>query len=142
MCVLCVCVFNAHALCALSRWRMMVENVIFSSAVLVVCCSLFYYFIAKCIMIFSSCSASFPAISCLFAELNHWISKIIDKRNKRIRLKLEGGSYDKKNKTFKSQDNILIVILKIVLPYIINVNFCFGGCFHKRAIELLCKLFS
>lgn len=37
---------------------------------------LFNYFIAKCIMIFSSCSASFPVISCLFAELNHWISKM------------------------------------------------------------------
>lgn len=33
------------------------------------------FLIAKCIKIFSSCSASFPAISYLFAELSHWISE-------------------------------------------------------------------
>lgn len=32
---------------------------------------LFLLFTAKCIAIFSSCSASFPAISYLFAELSH-----------------------------------------------------------------------
>lgn len=110
------------------------------------CCLLhfFCYFIAKCIVIFSSCSASFPAISCLFAELNHWISKMIKKR------KMNEILIGSNQMTLWEIVELFKFILHTIFShsfngestYIINVNFCFGGCLHERAIELLCKLFS
>lgn len=63
---------------AMKNEKMGEEKKDFSSSACSCCCCallLVCYFIAKCIVIFSSCLSSFPATFCLFAELNHWISK-------------------------------------------------------------------
>lgn len=60
VCVCVVCVFNAHALCALSRWRMMVENVIFFFRCS--CCLLF-----SLLLLYSKVHNDFFFLLCFFS---------------------------------------------------------------------------